>query len=167
MPGAVLAVGVLVPLAWIDHRFANGFEAIFGIDPGLLLTGTAFGIVLAFTVRFFALGVGTLGSALGRTSPNLLASARALGKTPSTSLRLVHLPLIRGPVIVAFLLIFVDSVKELPATLLLRPFGFETLSTLIYNSASREDLEGASLASLCVISVSVVAVLIVARATKK
>ena len=102
-----------------------------------------------------------------RESPNLLASGRALGKTPKQVLSSVYLPLIRGPVLIAMLLVFVDGIKELPATLLLRPFGFETLSTLIFNSASREDIEGASLASLVVSAVSMIAVLIVARAARR
>ena len=167
VPGAVLAIGVLIPLAWFDHRLADFVQSVFNVDIGLVFTGSAAAIILAYFVRFFALGIGTIGSAMGRQSPNLLASARALGAAPNKALRQVHVPLIRGPIIVALLLVFVDGVKELPATLLLRPFGFETLSTLIYNSASREDIEGASIASLAVICVSVIAVLVVARATKR
>ena len=166
IPGAILAVGILTPLAFLDRGIADLVEAWFEVDIGLILTGSAAGIVLAYTIRFFALGVGTLSSALNRISPNVLSSARALGTAPSKILGRVHIPMIRGPILIACLLVFVDAVKELPATLLLRPFGFETLSTLIYNSASREDIEGASLASIVVILVSMIAVLIVARASK-
>ncbi|MEM7241436.1 MAG: iron ABC transporter permease [Pseudomonadota bacterium] len=166
IPGAILAIGVLTPLAYLDGKFADFVETQFGVDFGLILTGSSAGIILAYMIRFFALGVGTLSSALNRISPNVLNSARALGKRPKGVLTRVHIPMIRGPILIACLLVFVDAIKELPATLLLRPFGFETLSTLIYNSASREDIEGASLASLVVIMISMIAVLFVARASK-
>jgi len=166
IPGAILAVGILTPLAYLDRGLADTVETYFGVDIGLILTGSAAGIIIAYVIRFFALGVGTISAALNRISPNVLTSARALGKNPAGILTTVHIPMIRGPILIACLLVFVDAIKELPATLLLRPFGFETLSTLIYNAASREDIEGASLASLVVILVSMIAVLIVARASK-
>lgn len=164
-PGAVLAVGILIPLAALDHRLANVIQALTGTDPGLLLTGTAAAIVLAFTVRFFAIAVGALDAALGRVSPSLPMAARSLGRTETGALRDVYLPLVRGSVGAALLLVFVDCVKELPATLLLRPFNFDTLATRTHEQASLEKLSAAAPGALLIILVSMAAVILLARAT--
>ena len=163
-PGAVLALGVLIPMAALDNRVADAVLALTGHDPGLILTGSAAAIVLAYVVRFFAIGQGAADAALGRIPPALPLAARSLGRGPGGVLREVHLPLMRGSVAMALLLVFVDAVKELPATLLLRPFGFNTLATRVHDQASLERLAEAAPAALLITGVGLVAVLLLARA---
>ncbi|WGH77926.1 ABC transporter permease [Jannaschia ovalis] len=163
-PGAVLGLGVLIPLAALDNRVADGILALTGRDPGLLLTGSMAALVYAYTVRFFAIGQGAADAALGRIPPALPMAARSLGRGPLGTLRAVHLPLMRGSVAMALLLVFVDAVKELPATLLLRPFGFDTLATRVHDQASLERLAQAAPAALVITAVGLVAVLLLARA---
>jgi iron(III) transport system permease protein len=165
-PGAVLALGILLPMAYFDRFLADMVESFSGINIGLLLTGSASAVIFAYSVRFFALAFGSIDSAMGRFSPNIGHAARSLGMNPSRALSRVHVPMIWSSILIALLLVFVDSIKELPATLLLRPFGFETLSTQIYNSASLENIEGASGASIIVILVGMIAVAIIARASR-
>lgn len=162
-PGAVLALGLLLPLAALDHRMADGILALTGWDPGLMITGTAFALGLAYMVRFFGIAQGAVDAAFGRVSPNLAMAARSLGRSASGTLVAVYLPLIRGSVLTALLVVFVDCVKELPATLLLRPFDFNTLSTRVFELASLERLSEAAPAALLVMAVGLVAVAILAR----
>lgn len=162
-PGAVLAVGLLIPLAALDHRVADGWLAVTGTDPGLILTGTGTAIVLAYLVRFFAIGQGAIDAAFTRVPPSLPMAARSLGRDNAGVLRAVYLPMMRGSVGAALLLVFVDCVKELPATLLLRPFNFETLATRTHERASLEDLGNAAPAALLVMAVGLAAVALLAR----
>lgn len=166
-PGAVLAVGILIPLSVLDHRLADTVEAVTGRDIGLILTGTGFALVLAYGVRFFAIAQGAADAAMGRVSPSLSMAARSLGRSQGQVLREVYYPLIRGSIGSALLLVFVDCVKELPATLLLRPpFGFDTLATRVHEEASLENLAGAAPAALLIIAVGLVAVALLARANR-
>lgn len=165
-PGAVLAVGILIPLAAIDNRVADTIYAVTGFDPGLLLTGTAFAMVYAYCVRFFAIAQNAADAAMGRVSPSLPMAARSLGRTAGGALREVYVPLIRGSVGTALLLVFVDCVKELPATLLLRPFNYNTLATRVYEKASLEQIGQAAPAAILVILVGMVAVGFMARANR-
>jgi len=162
-PGAVLGIGILIPLAGLDNIVADAIETMTGRDVGLLLTGSAFAIVLAYMVRFFAIAQGATDAAMGRVAPSLPMAARSLGQTLGGTLRRVYVPLIRSSVGTALLLVFVDCVKELPATLLLRPFNYNTLATRVFEKASLEHLEEASPAALLVISVSLLAVILMAR----
>lgn len=162
-PGAVLAVGLLIPLAALDHRVADGWLALTGTDPGLILTGTGAAIVLAYLVRFFAIGQGAIDAAFTRVPPSLPMAARSLGRDDAGVLRAVFLPMMRGSVGAALLLVFVDCVKELPATLLLRPFNFETLATRTHERASLEDLGNAAPAALLVMAVGLAAVALLTR----
>jgi iron(III) transport system permease protein len=162
-PGAVLALGLLVPLAALDHRLADGVLALTGWDPGLMITGTAFALGLAYMVRFFGVAQGAVDAAFGRVSPSLPMAARSLGRTAGGTLGAVYLPLMRGSVLTALLVVFVDCAKELPATLLLRPFNYNTLSTRVFELASLERLSEAAPAALVVMAVGLVAVVIVAR----
>ena len=166
-PGAVLGVGTLIPLAALDNRVADAVMAITGHDPGLILTGSAGAIVFAYSVRFFAIAQGAADAAMGRMSPNVPMAARALGRTAGGALRDVYVPLIRGSVATALLLVFVDCVKELPATFLLRPFGFETLATRTHEQASLEKIGEAAPAALMIVAVGLVAVAILARTTRE
>lgn len=164
-PGAVLAVGILIPLAAFDHGLADLILAMTGTDPGLILTGSAAAIVLAYVVRFFAIAQGAIDGAFGRVSPSLPMAARSLGRTSGGTLRDLYLPLMRGSLGTALLLVFVDGVKELPATMLLRPFNFETLATRTHEQASLENLPDAAPAALLIIAVGLCAVAILARST--
>lgn len=163
-PGAVLAVGLLVPLAALDHRLADGILALTGTDPGLLLTGTSAAIILAYMVRFFGIAQGAVDTAFGRVSPTLPLASRSLGQSAGGTLRRVYLPLMKGSVASALLVVFVDCVKELPATLLLRPFNFNTLSTRVYELASLERLGEAAPAALVVVAMGLGAVALLAQA---
>ena len=165
-PGAVLGLGLLIPLGALDNRLADTILAVTGHDPGLLLTGSAFAIVLAYVVRFFAIAQGAADGALGRISPSLPMAARSLGRSAGGTLRDVHLPMISGSVATALLLVFVDAVKELPATLLLRPFNFDTLATRVYNQASLERIGDAAPPAMLVILVGLAAVLVLARSNR-
>ena len=162
-PGAVMAVGILIPLAALDHRLADAVLALTGYDPGLLLTGTVTALVLAYAVRFFGIAQSAVDSAFGRVSPSLPMAARSLGRSGGQTLQSVYLPLMRGSVSTALLVVFVDCVKELPATLLLRPFNFNTLSTRAYDLASLEKIGEAAPSALLVIAVSLAAVSLMDR----
>lgn len=166
-PGAVLGLGILVPLAHFDNALADFILAITGFDPGLIFTGTAFALVLAYFVRFFAISQGAADAALGRVSPSLSMAARSLGRGAGQTLRHIHMPLIRGSIGSALLLVFVDCVKELPATILLRgPFGRDTLATRVHEKASLENLTEAAPAALMICLVGLFAVALLARANR-
>jgi len=165
-PGAVLGVGILIPLAWFDNRLADGIWELTGFDIGLILTGTSAAIVYAYCVRFFAIAQGAADAAMGRVSPNLANAARSLGRNRFQTLKEVYFPLMRGSIGSALLLVFVDCVKELPATLLLRPFNYNTLATLVHEQASLENLSQAAPASLYIICVGLLAVLFLAKTNK-
>jgi len=165
-PGAVLAVGILIPLAALDNGIANLIETATGFDPGLMLTGTTFALVLAYCVRFFAIGQGAADAAMGRVAPSLAMAARSLGRNRGQTLLAVYYPLIRGSIGSALLLVFVDCVKELPATLLLRPFNFNTLATRVHDQASLENLGDAAPAAVLIILVGLCAVGLLARASR-
>ncbi|SIS69872.1 iron(III) transport system permease protein [Roseivivax lentus] len=165
-PGAVLGVGILIPLAFVDNSVADFILGVTGVDIGLVMTGSAFALVLAYSVRFFAIAQGAADAAMGRVSPNLALAARSLGRDRGQTLRSVYFPLMRGSIASALLLVFVDCVKELPATLLLRPFNYETLATRVHQQASLENLGGAAPAALLVILVGLLAVGLLARANR-
>ena len=162
-PGAMLGIGILIPLGGVDNWLADTVLALTGTDPGLILTGTAAALILAYSVRFFAIAQGTADAALGRVSPSLPMAARSLGRSAGGTLRAVHIPLIRASIGSALLLVFVDCVKELPATLLLRPFNYDTLATRVHAKASLENITDAAPAALTIMLVGLVAVALLAR----
>jgi iron(III) transport system permease protein len=164
VPGTVLAVGLLVPLASFDNRLDSVLRSAFGVSTGLMLSGTLFALVLAMTVRFLAVALGTVEAGLGRISPNLDAAARALGESALSSLFRVHLPMMMPALGAAALLVFVDAMKELPATLLLRPFNFETLATHVYGFAALEQFEHAALGALTIVIAGLIPVLLLHKA---
>lgn len=166
-PGAVLAVGLLIPLAALDNKVADAVLALTGQDPGLLMTGTAGAVILAYAVRFFGIAQGAVDAAFGRISPSLPMAARSLGRSAGGALGAVYLPLMRGSVATALLVVFVDCVKELPATLLLRPFNFNTLATRVFELTSLERLGEAAPAALVVMGVGLSAVALLARANRR
>lgn len=164
VPGTVLAVGLLVPLAAIDNGVDAWTRAHLGFSTGLLLSGTLFALVLACVIRFLAVALGSVEAGFERISPNLDAAGRALGETQLGTLLRVQLPLIAPALGSAGLLVFVDGMKELPATLLLRPFNFDTLATHVYSFASLEQLEQAAHGALAIVLVGLVPVLILHKA---
>lgn len=163
IPGAVLAIGVLIPLAAVDRGVDAVAKAEFGVSTGLLLSGTLFAVSAALTVRFLALAYGTADAGLAKVTPNIDSAARTLGLGPYRRLFRVHLPIMRGSVLTGALLVFVDSMKELPMTLLLRPFNYTTLATNVYQFASDELLEECALSALAIVVVGVPAVLVLTR----
>lgn len=165
-PGAVLGLGILVPLAVFDNKLADGVLALTGWDPGLLLTGTAAALVIAYVVRFFGIAQGAADAALGRVSPSLPMAARSLGQSAGGVLKQIYLPLVRASIGSTLLLVFVDCVKELPATLLLRPFNYNTLATRVHEKASLENLTQAAPAALVITLVGLCAVALLARANR-
>ncbi|MCH9808691.1 MAG: iron ABC transporter permease [Alphaproteobacteria bacterium] len=164
VPGTVLALGLLIPLAGLDNAVDSMMRATFGISTGLILSGSIFALVIAYSIRFLAVGLGTVEAGLERISPNLDAAARALGETALSALMRVHLPLLLPALGSAGLLVFVDAMKELPATLLLRPFNFDTLATHVYSLAALEQFEEAALGALTIVLVGLVPVLLLHKA---
>ena len=153
LPGTVLALGLLIPLAAFDNRIDALLRTSLGISSGLLLSGSLFVIVLAYTIRFLAVALSALEAGFDRLSPNLDAAARTLGETALSALWRVHIPLLAPALGAAGLLVFVDAMKELPATLLLRPFNFETLATHVYSYAGLEQFEAATPGALTIVLV--------------
>jgi iron(III) transport system permease protein len=164
MPGTVLALGLIIPLAGLDNHVDAALRSTLGISSGLLLSGSLFVIVLAYTIRFLAVSLGALEAGFERLSPNLDAVARTLGETALSALRRVHMPLLVPALGSAALLVFVDGMKELPATLLLRPFNFETLATHVYSYAALEQFEQAALGALTIVAIGLLPVLLLHRA---
>jgi iron(III) transport system permease protein len=160
VPGTVLAIGLLIPLAGFDNLVDALARSWFGASTGLLLSGTAFAIVLAYTIRFLAASLGAIEAGLSKISRNIDAAARTLGATISVTLYRIHLPLLRPALGAAALLVFVDSMKELPATLLLRPFNFDTLATQVFTLVSLYRYEEAGLSALTIVLVSLAPVLL-------
>ena len=153
VPGTAIAVGVMVPLGRLDNAIAAWVERWFGIAPGLLLSGTIAALIFAYLVRFLAVAYNGLTASLSRIPTHLDEAARSLGQGPTGVLRLVHVPLLRGGLIAAAMLVFVDVMKELPATLVVRPFNFNTLAVLVYRYASDERLPEAAVPALAIILV--------------
>jgi iron(III) transport system permease protein len=162
VPGTVLAVGLLLPMAWFDAG-GNAMRGVFGLEPRLLLMGSATALVLAYLLRFLAIATGGIEAGLARIAPSLDQAAASLGHAPGATLRRVHLPLLRPALAAAALLVFVDTMKELPATLLLRPLNFETLATWLYAEASRGTYEEGAVAALMIVLVGLLPVVLLAR----
>ena len=163
VPGTVLAIGLLVPLAWFDDG-ANVLIQAFGGAPRMVLMGSATALVIAYMLRFLAISAGGIEAGLARVPRSLDQAAASLGHSPVAALRRVHLPLLRPAMAAAALLVFVDTMKELPATLLLRPLNFETLATWLYAEASRGTYEEGAVAALMIVLVGLLPVVLLARA---
>jgi iron(III) transport system permease protein len=163
VPGAVIAVGVLAPLGALDNALAAWLERAFGWRSGLLLTGTIAALVFAYLVRLLAVALQTTEAGLARITPSMADAARSLGASPVQTLRRVHVPLLRPSLATAALLVFVDVLKELPATFALRPFNFDTLAIEAYNLAKDERLAEAAGPSLVIVAVGMLPVIFVAR----
>ena len=163
VPGSVIAVGVLIPVTRLDSWLAAQWEIWFGSNPGLLLTGGIAALIYAYLVRFLAVALQSVTSSLIKITSNMDEAARSLGANPGETLRRVHLPMLRGSLLTASLLVFVDVMKELPATLVMRPFNFDTLATQAYTLASDERLAEASTASLAIVAVGLLPLIMLSR----
>jgi iron(III) transport system permease protein len=166
VPGTMLALGLLGPLVAFDSGLNLIWRALTGGRLGLLLMGSAVGVVIAYTIRFLPIATGSLSAGLARVSLGIEEAARTLGAKPRELVLGVQLPLLRPALASAALLVFVDCLKELPATLLLRPLNTETLATLVYGHASRGSFEDGSLAALVIVLVGIVPVIQLTRAAE-
>jgi iron(III) transport system permease protein len=163
VPGSVIAVGVLIPVSRLDNWLAGQWQEWFGSNPGLLLTGGSLALIYAYLVRFLAVALQPASSGLARITTSMDDAASSLGLAPSAVLRRVHLPILRSSLLTACLLVFVDVMKELPATLVLRPFDFDTLATRTYTLAADERLAEAASASLAIVTVGLLPLIALSR----
>ena len=160
IPGSVIAVGVLIPLGWLDSRLNIFMHEQFGVLPGLIFTGTMVALVYAYVVRFLAVSFNTVEASLGKITPNMDAVSRTLGKGAGETLRRVHMPIMRGSLLAAVILVFVDVMKELPATVILRPFDFDTLAVRAHELASDERLAQAATSALTIVAAGIIPVIL-------
>ena len=163
MPGTVLAVGLLVPVAALDNRLADLVRAMTGEAIGLVLIGSGAALLLALSLRFLTISARTLDAGLERISPSIDGAAQSLGAGRRRIARDIHLPLLAPPLASAAILVFVDAMKELPATLLLRPLDFETLATSLYGEAARGTHEDGAMAALMIVLVGLAPVIALIR----
>ncbi|MCB1956745.1 MAG: iron ABC transporter permease [Rhodocyclaceae bacterium] len=163
VPGTVIAVGVLIPVTRLDNWIAEWWTASFGHSPGLLLTGGIAALIYAYLTRFLSVALHTTDTSLSKVTPSMDDAARSLGYGQWPTLTRVHLPIVRGALLTAALLVFVDVMKELPATLVMRPFNFDTLATQAFNLASDERLAEASSAALTIVAVGLLPMIILSR----
>lgn len=163
IPGTILAIGLLTPFIFIDKLIASVWMLLGNPDPGLILMGSGIALVLAYTIRFLAISIGGVEAGLSRIPPSMEQAARLLGERPGGVLRRVHLPMLRPALVACSLLVFVDAMKELPATLLLRPMNFETLATWLYAEAARGTYEEGAIAALAIVLAGLIPVVLLAR----
>ena len=167
LPGAVIAVGILIPLAAFDNALDGVMRAWFGVSTGLLLTGTIAALLFAYIVRYLSVALKTTEAAFARIPRSMDEAARNLGATPRALLWRVHMPLVRRGMLTAAILVFADVMKELPATLIVRPFNFDTLAIRVFRLASDGRLEEASSAALMIVAVGILPVIILSNAMNK
>jgi len=167
VPGTVIAVGLLVPFSQLENALDAIMRERFGISTGLFLTGSAILLVLAYIVRFMAAALNAFDSGISQIKPNVDAVARSLGSTPQRLLRQVHLPLLRTSLFTALLIVFVDVMKELPATLFMRPFNFDTLAVQAFRLASDERLNDAAIPALAIVGFGLLPVLVLTYTIRK
>jgi iron(III) transport system permease protein len=163
VPGTVIAVGVIIPFAWIDNTIDAWMRAQLGISTGLILSGTLIALVFAYLVRFLAVALQTVEAGLGQIRPSMDEAGRSLGLRPGQALARIHIPMLRGSLLTAVLLVFVDVLKELPATLILRPFNFNTLAVRAYELASDERLPDTAPAALTIVLAGLIPVIVLSR----
>ncbi|MBL8350073.1 MAG: iron ABC transporter permease [Burkholderiaceae bacterium] len=163
LPGSVIAVGVLIPVTRLDHALAALLRDAFGLQAGLLFTGGIAALVYACLVRYLTAAMHAVDAGLAKITPSMDQAARSLGHTPAQTMRRVHLPLLRGSMLTAGLLVFIDVMKELPATLVMRPFNFDTLATQAYTLAADERLAEASTAALAIVVVGLLPMVVICR----
>lgn len=163
IPGTVIAVGALLPFAWLDNSVDSWLRAQFGVSSGLMFSGTLFILVFAYMVRFLAVSTNTIEAGLAKVRPSMDEAARSMGLRRLEVLKRVHMPMLRGTLLTALLLVFVDVLKELPATLLLRPFNFNTLAVRAFELANDERLAEAACPALAIVAVGIIPVIVLSH----
>jgi iron(III) transport system permease protein len=163
VPGAVIAVGVLIPVTRLDHLLLAWIQGLTGTSPGLIFTGSIAALVYAYLVRFFAVSLNAVEAGLTKITPSMDSAARSLGLGAGATLARVHAPLLWRSALAAALLVFVDVMKELPATFVMRPFNFDTLAVQAYNYASDERLAEAAAPALSIVAVGLLPLIILSR----
>ncbi|MBI4006756.1 MAG: iron ABC transporter permease [Gammaproteobacteria bacterium] len=163
VPGTVIAVGVMLPFAWLDRTIDNLFKSYFDLSTGLILSGTLIALMFAYMVRFLAVSLKTVDAGLTKIKPAMDDAGRSIGMKSVTLMRRVHMPMLRGSLLTAILLVFVDVLKELPATLILRPFNFNTLAIRAYELANEERLADAACPALAIVFVGIIPVIYLSR----
>ena len=163
VPGIIIAVGVLLPFAWLDNTLDTWLQQKFGISSGLILTGTLASLVFAHVVRFMAIGLNSVDASLAKIHRSIDDAAQLLGHKTFDRFASIHLPMIRSGIFTAALLVFVEVIKELPATLVLRPFDFNTLAVRTYELASDERLADAACSALLIVAISILPILVLNR----
>ncbi|MDH5560538.1 MAG: iron ABC transporter permease [Deltaproteobacteria bacterium] len=167
IPGSVIAVGVLIPLSWIDYRINDITSYLWDYSPGLILTGSIAAILFAYTVRFMTVGFNSVDSSLLKITTSMDMAAQSLGLSRLGIMKKIHFKLIRSGLLTGFILVFVDVMKEMPATLLMRPFGFDTLATWIWQLTSEAMAKQAALPALIIVAVGLFPVIILIGLDKK
>ena len=167
VPGTVIAIGVIIPFAWFDNTLDAWMRRSFDVSTGLVLSGTLAALIFAYLTRFLAVALQTVEAGLGRIRPSMDEAGRAMGYRPGQVLRRIHIPMLRGSLLTAVLLVFVDVLKELPATLILRPFNFNTLAVRAYELASDERLADTAPAALTIVLAGLVPVILLSRSITK
>ncbi|WP_153912719.1 ABC transporter permease [Shewanella sp. TC10] len=167
IPGTVLAIGVLVPLTYLDFAINDIYDYFDARGPGLLFTGSVFALIFAFCVRFVAISIGSIENSYKRISPSLDMASITMGQKPKQLLWRVHLPLLRKGIFAGALLVFIESMKELPAALLLRPIGFENLATHVFQFVSDEQLEHGALAAIVIVIVGLIPLIYLNRSLEQ
>lgn len=160
VPGSVIAVGILIPIGTLDNAIDSLMSSMFGVSTGLLLSGTITALVFAYLVRFMAVAFGAVESSLGKIKPSLDDASRSLGYGPTKTLVKVHAPMMWGGLLTGAMLTFVDVMKELPATMVIRPFNFDTLAVRVYHLASDERLTEAAGPALAIVLVGIIPVIL-------
>ena len=167
IPGTVVAVGVLIPFVWIDNRLDEFLRLHFSISSGLLISGTLFILVFAYLVRFLAVSINTVEAALGKIKPEMDEIAKTNGLSQTEIVKKIHMPIMKGSLLTALLLVFVEVLKELPATLILRPFNFNTLAVRTYELANEERLADAAIPALAIVLIGIIPVIMISNSISK
>ena len=167
IPGTVVAVGVLIPFAWVDNNIDGWARTNMDLSTGLLFSGTVFTLIFAYMVRFLPVALNTVEAGLTKIRPSMDEAGRSMGMNSIKMMRKVHIPMLRGSLFTASLLVFVDVLKELPATLILRPFNFNTLAIRTYELANEERLADAANPALAIVLVGIIPVIILSRSISR
>lgn len=167
IPGTVIAVGVLIPFAWFDNTLDTFLTEHFNISSGLLISGTIVTLIFAYLTRFLAVSINTVEAALGKIKPVMDEVAKTTGMSSGGIIKRIHMPMMRGSLLTALLLVFVDVLKELPATLILRPFNFNTLAVRTYELANEERLAAAAVPALAIVLAGIIPVIMISNSISR
>ncbi|MFB3091167.1 MAG: ABC transporter permease, partial [Gammaproteobacteria bacterium] len=167
IPGTVIAIGVLIPFAWFDNTLDAFLTEHFNISSGLLISGTVATLIFAYLTRFLAISINTVEAGLIKIKPTMDDAAKTTGMTPINIIKRIHIPMMRGSILTALLLVFIDVLKELPATLILRPFNFNTLAVRAYELANEELLADAAVPALAIVLAGVIPVIMISNSISR